>query len=280
MVAELFKPSDNYAEFSADFAGLREGIAIVDEGRNIDGEIVNGSYSTLAPKIRPSFWRCARYHPLFRFAVKLALVPALVAFPLGVIGDTLEKAGGRGIATFGAVLTFLGGLSTLAAIAAGVFVWRVWKRMAVFFENGLLTPGIVVSSEPLRVAVMACMSRGWGQPCWGIRRLDLEKLPAHPHEPGTRVPFVSNFEPGELPDRWAGFNPDPISYGTGRRDRLDACVAKLGAEEFDRLARCIERGLVPNGDDRIVLVDDRLNVLETITRDQPGSAREATTPGA
>ncbi len=257
----------------------RVALEILDARPQIDGEIVNNSYSTLAPKIRASFWRYVRYDEVFRFAVLLALALALVAFVLGGIGDTLEKSGGRGLATFGSVLVFLGGLSTLAAIAAGVLVWKVWKRLAVIFENGLLTPGIVLSSDPLRVAVMACMSHGQGQPCWGIRRLDLDKLPAHPHGPGTRVPFVSIFEPGELPDRWAGFNPCPISYGTGRKDRLDACVAKLGALEFDRLARCIERSLVPDGDDRIVLVDERLNVLETITHKLHGSARKAPTPG-
>jgi hypothetical protein len=258
----------------------RTALEIREEGPHIDGKIVNNSYSTLAPNIRASFWRCARYNPLFRFAVQLALVPALVAFVLGGIGDTLEKSGGRGLATLGNVLVFLAGLSTLAAIAAGAFLWSVWTRMAVFFENGLLTPGIVLSSDPLRVAVMACMSHGRGQPCWGIRRLDLEKLPAHPHEPGTRVPFVSNFEPSELPDRWAGFNPYPISYGAGRKDQIEACVAKLGAEEFDRLARCIERGLVPDRDDRIVLVDERLNVLETITHELLGSVRNAVAGGA
>jgi hypothetical protein len=138
--------------------------------------------------------------------------------------------------------------------------------MSMYFENGLLTPGIVVSSEPLRVAVMACMSHGAGQRCWGIRRLDLDKLPAHPHDLGTRVPFVSIFESGERPDRWADFKPDPISYGTGRKGQLEACIAKLGDEEFERLANCIERGLVPDRDDRIALVDERLNLLETINR--------------
>ena len=250
-----------------------------DAGPQIDGKIVNNSYSTLAPKIRASFWRYARYDQMFRFAVQLALAPALVAFVLSGIGDTLEKSGGRGLATFGSVLVFLGGLSTLAAIAAGVLVWRVWKRLAMIFENGLLTPGIVLSSDPLRVAVMACMSHGRGQPCWGIRMLDLDKLPAHPHGPGTRVPFVSFFERGELPDRWAGFNPCPISYATGRNDRLEACVAKLGALEFDRLACCIERSLVPDGDDRIVLVDERLNVLDTITHKLRASPRKAPTAG-
>jgi Uncharacterized protein conserved in bacteria (DUF2314)/Protein of unknown function (DUF3239) len=250
-----------------------------DAAPQIDGKIVNNSYSTLAPKIRASFWRYVRYDQDFRFALQLALALALVGVVLGGIGDTLEKSGVRGLATFGSVLVFLGGLSTLAAIAVGVLVWKVWKRLAVIFENGLLTPGIVLSSDPLRVAVMACMSHGGGQPCWGIRRLDLDKLPAHPHGPGTRVPFVSVFEPGALPDRWAGFNPCPISYGTGRKDRLEACVAKLGTLEFDRLARCIERSLVPDGDDRIVLVDERLNVLETITHKLRGSARKAPTAG-
>jgi hypothetical protein len=56
-------------------------------------------------------------------------------------------------------------------------------------------------------------------------------------------------------------------------------VAKLGALEFDRLARCIERSLVPDGDDRIVLVDERLNALDTITHKLHGSARKAPTAG-
>jgi hypothetical protein len=251
----------------------RPDLELLDEGPHIDSKIINNSYSTCSPKIRPSFWRFVRYHPLFRFAVKLALVPAVVGIVLAGIGDTLEKAGGRGLATFGGVLTFLGGLSILAAIAAGAFLRRIWKSMAMYFENGLLTPGIVVSSEPLRVAVMACMSHGGGQPCWGIRKLDLDELPAHPHDLGTRVPFVSIFEPGERPDRWADFKPDPISYGTGRNGRLDVCVAKLGDEEFERLANCIERGLVPDRDDSIALVDEQLNLLETINRKQPGSGQ-------
>ena len=252
-----------------------------DAGPQIDGKIVNNSYSTLAPKIHASFWRYVRYDQDFRFAVQLTLALALVSFVLGGIGDTLEKSGGRGLAIFGSVL-----VCSWAACrywrrsAAGVLVWRVWKLLGRdLFENGLLTPGIVLSSDPLRVAVMACMSHGRGPPCWGIRGLDLDKLPAHPHGPGTRVPFVSIFEPGELPDRWAGFNPCPISYGTGRKDTLEACVAKLGAVEFDRLARCIERSLVPDGDDRIVLVDERLNVLDTITHKLHGSARKAPTAG-
>ena len=76
------------------------------------------------------------------------------------------------------------------------------------------------------------MSHGLGQPCWGIRRLDLEELPVQPHEPGTRIPFVSTFEYGDRPGRWDGFNAYPISYGTGDEGQIDACVAKLGAEEL------------------------------------------------
>jgi Protein of unknown function (DUF3239) len=110
---------------------------------------------------------------------------------------------------------------------------------------------------------MANMAHGFGEPCWGIQRLVLSELPAHAHEPGKRVPFVSIFQPGDQPGRWADFYPVPISSGTGDEEQLEACTAKLGNTEFDRVAECIGRGLVPDREDEISLVYENLQHLAT-----------------
>lgn len=232
----------------------------------IDGRIINASYSTCAPGIRPSFFRYVRHDSLFKLLLTVAFVLFLVGVGFGGAGEALEASTNRVLAGLGSALMFAGGLVVLLAVGILFLTRMLWKKTAEFFENGLLTPGIVLSPLPLEVAVMASMNNGAGEACWGIRRLKLSSLPVHSHDTGTRVPFVSTFVAGDRHDRWADFLPTPISYGSGSRKRIERCAEKLGQEDFDKLAECIRHGLVPFVEEEMILVDQHMKRLETISR--------------
>lgn len=236
----------------------------LDSFPEIDSEIVNRSYSTRAPKIRPRFFRWVRYHSEF----KLLFYGALVLLGIGVVlwggGMELSDRLDGPLAGIAKAIGVIGFLMLLLGIGVALLLRWLWKHTAIHFANALLTPGIVISREPLRVAVLANISNGVGKTYHGVRRLDLPALPVHEHEPGTRVPFSTTFREGDHAERWGDFNPEPICFGTGDRKAINECLSRIDGEEFDALELCIRSDRVPASADEILVLDEDFQVLETV----------------
>ena len=246
----------------------------LDDLPEIDGDIVNSSYSTRAPKIQPRFFRWVRYHSEFKLLFYAALVLLVVGFAMWGGGMELGKRLEGALAGVAKVFGVIGFLMLLLGIAVALLLRWLWKHTAIHFANALLTPGIVISRDPLQVAVLANMSTGMGKTYHGVRRLDLPALPVHENEPGTRVPFSTTFLEGDHDGRWGDFNPEPICFGTGDRRRIDECLSRIDNDEFEALETCVRSGWVPESEDEIVLLDENLQMLETVKRRKHSSGGE------
>jgi|GEM_PF-4785796 len=220
------------------------------------GEMLGGAAAPVCPGIEPELLRYACFQPGVRLFVIFNLI--LVSLTIGAFaaGRALHNPGGgwwpgllaAGFYTIGTLV----GLVELLVLLVTVMGYQAAAR---YFKNALLTPGVVVSSNPLAIVVLAPLGNGTGPEYHGLQRLDLRMLPYHDHAPGTRVPCVSAFVPGIGLDRWVCYQPEPIVWGTGNRAKIDQCFDRLGTEDFDRLDACVSKGLLPRDDDELILLD-------------------------
>lgn len=216
------------------------------------GDIVNGSRAACAPRLRMNPLRylwSSILGPFFRgWLVLAALTTAAFALHWWVAG----------------------GLLALPLVAVGLMLgWATW-RMSVVYHNGLLTPGIVVSTNPLEFVAVANMSTGFGPHCWAMCRVDIARLPVHGEAVGTTFPCVSYFNEGEHFERWGKFTPQPLSFGTGNRKRLAAQRAKIGEADFEELQQFLAAGKTPKTTGEMVWLDAGGNVtgVESLAKRQ------------
>jgi Protein of unknown function (DUF3239) len=147
-------------------------------------------------------------------------------------------------------------------IALGLaWMARKWVK---HFRQGLLIPGVVVSSDPLVIVGLADLGKAEENKGkeFGLSRADLWTLPSHPHTVGTRLPCVANFSE-EGRDRFYYFSPYPVCHGTGDAFDLEMCQQRLGEAPFQRLESLIARDLAPEHWNRMVVVDANDEVIET-----------------
>ncbi|MBK8476288.1 MAG: DUF3239 domain-containing protein [Opitutaceae bacterium] len=216
------------------------------------GDIVNGTRAACAPRLRMNPLRYLWFSllgPFFRCWL------VLVAFTTGAF-----------------VLHWwvVGGLLALPVVAVGLLLGLMTWRTSVVYHNGLLTPGIVVSTNPLEFVAVANMSTDFGPHCWAMCRVDIARLPVHGEAVGTTFPCVSFFSEGEELDRWEKFTPQPLSFGTGNRKVLDAQRAKIGESEFTELQQFFAAGKIPKTTDEMVWLDAGGNVtgVESLAKRQ------------
>lgn len=154
----------------------------------------------------------------------------------------------------------VGGLLALPVVALGLLLGLMTWRTSVVYHNGLLTPGLVVSTNPLEFVAVANMSTGFGPHCWAMCRVDIARLPVHGEAVGTTFPCVSFFSEGEELDRWEKFTPQPLSFGTGNRKLLAAQRAKIGEADFEELQQFFVDGKIPKTTGEMVWLDAGGNV--------------------
>jgi hypothetical protein len=130
-----------------------------------------------------------------------------------------------------------------AVIALGmVFVARFLNALKVEkmrFSRGMLLPGVVLSPAPLRLAVLADMSKDPG------RRFDVVAVRDYPScmlEPGLmrghRVPFCALFGAGRAPlaAHWMRFQAEPVSLASCDPAVLREAVSRIPKSEWAALA--------------------------------------------
>lgn len=217
-----------------------------------DGEIVNDSFSTNAPHVQASAWRILRYDREFRAMAGSALVLVLI----------------EGALLAGAVVLFLTGhwiLGSLAALLAlpllktaiivSIYMPKGLMMVKSMYRNALLTPGIVVSANPLRLACLAAMGNGMGGDFWGLKVIETGDIPLHDGRVGEVVPCVSVFESGDEVERWADFTPRPISWGTADPAEVRRCLAKLDQDELKRAKELVAAKRFPAESGELLVLD-------------------------
>jgi hypothetical protein len=217
-----------------------------------DGEIVNGSFSTNAPHVQASSWRILRYDREFRDVVRSALIIVLIEAAL-VGGAVWLFATGHWILGSLAALLALPLLKT--AIVVSVYLPRGLMMVKSMYRNALLTPGIVISANPVRLACLAAMGNGMGGDFWGLKVIETGVIPLHAGKVGEVVPCVSVFDSGEEIERWADFTPRPISWGTADPAEVRRCLAKLDQDELKRAKELVAARRFPAEPGKVLVLD-------------------------
>ncbi|SIN78347.1 Protein of unknown function [Singulisphaera sp. GP187] len=230
------------------------------------GEELGGAAANVCPGFDPEPLRFLFYQPALRILISFGAVVALLVAGAFAAGYALRVPGGGWWPGLLASLFYGIGILLTPILLIDLLLLVVgYGPTARYFKNALLTPGVVVSSKPLTIVILGPLGNGQGPNYHGLQRIDLRSLPFHAHTPGTRIPFVSAFHRGEGLDRWLAFSPEPICWGTGRRELIDRCFQRLGTEDFDRLDNCIANGLVPRDDDELILLDEHDRKLATFS---------------
>lgn len=239
---------------------------VPEEDHPYAGEELGGASAPICAGFDPEPLRFMIYEPAMRILLIFGAVVVLLTAGAFWAGFTLRVPGGGWWPGWLALPFYgLGVLLGLVLLLDLLFLAVGYGPSARYYKNALLTPGVIISAKPLSVVVLAPLGNGQGPSYQGLRRLDLKLLPYHPRTPGTRIPLVSSFYPAEGLDRWLLFHPQPISWGTGRRDLINRCFDRMGTEDFDRLEALVARGLVPSNDDELILLDGNGQKLETFS---------------
>ena len=252
---------------NSDFDGSEDvyGEGAPGESHPFRGEEVGGATASICAGFAPEPLRFVCYQPAMKILGIFGIIVAVLMVGSFAAGYAIRIPGG-----------LWPGLMAFLFYAVGIVLAIIWLLDLAFFimfyasaahqfKNSLLTPGVVVSEKPLAVVGLAPLGNGSGTSYSGLQRLELSGLPYHPHTSGTRLPLVSCFQPAEGLDRWLSFVPEPISWGTGRKANIDQCFARLGTEDFERLEACIRKGLVPENDDELILLDENDNKLQSFS---------------
>ena len=98
------------------------------------------------------------------------------------------------------------------------------------YEYGLLCGAVIVSENPLQIAVMAEVQFVKYAPvCWGVKCFTVNELPLHTIAKGERVPCAVMFgEPMPFAGVWSEMEPQPVCWATA-----DTAVLQKAASDID-----------------------------------------------
>lgn len=222
------------------------------------------TWADLSPGLDPEPLRFVYHEPTLRRHARGALAVGLVSLG-SFIGCALLRSAESNwyeplpLHLFGTVCGFL----TIVAVATVV---EAYRPLAYLFRNALLTPGVVLPGEPLSIAVLASLGNGRGPEVEGLRRIVLRSpLPERDRAPGTRIPVVSTFQRGRGLDRWVTFRSTPIAWGTGRDRDVEQCLERLEPTDFKRLEALVARGVVPEDEDELIILDRNAGRIERVS---------------
>lgn len=222
------------------------------------------TWADLSPGLDPEPLRFLFHEPILRRLTLLALTVGLVSLG-SFIGCFLLRSPEANwyeplpLHLFGTVCAFL-------TIVAASIVVESYRVLAYLFRHALLTPGVVLPGEPLAVAVLASLGNGRGPEVEGLRRIVLRSpLPDRDRVAGTRIPVVSRFQRGRGLDRWVVFRSTPIAWGTGDDREIERCIELLDPTDFKRLEALVARGVVPEDEDELVILDRKAGRIERVS---------------
>jgi hypothetical protein len=196
----------------------------------IDGDIINGTFSCRAPKIRLEPVRF-----MFRSGTSLFLLKVFLFFAVvgGLVFILWSKIAG--------VILFL------PALLIAFLLWRLIGLRATEFQNAVLCPGIVIAENPPTVLVLANLtSDGSPDPVWGVKSESSKSLKPFKAIIGNRIPCAAGFLGDGLEGSWDDMVVNPLSSGTGDKAKLSEALARLDDEtEWGVLEGAIERKMIP-----------------------------------
>ncbi len=124
--------------------------------------------------------------------------------------------------------------------AALLLVWNIlyWVRVREHFWNGCANPGVVVSVDPLLIAVLTDLTQGVGSyPALKLIAARIRHIEKGPPRIGDRVATVALYTAtfDEKIPHWVDFDPYPAQYATGDSTRISALMETFTTEDWAEL---------------------------------------------
>ncbi len=116
--------------------------------------------------------------------------------------------------------------------------WLYWQRVRDHFRCGCANPAMLVSMEPMRIAVATDLSMGVGQyPVIKIIDKSLATVCGQSPQSGCLLPMVSLYRrsPDEDLPHWVDFDPRPIDCATGDVQQMQRLMSTFTNEDWDEL---------------------------------------------
>jgi hypothetical protein len=115
--------------------------------------------------------------------------------------------------------------------------WLYWQRVSDHFRHGCANPAIILSLQPMRIAVSTDLTKGVGN--YPVIKIIQKSLPtACGQQPrvGTLLATVSLYFPSsEEEPHWSDFDPRPIDCATGDLDAMQRVMSGMDANDWNEL---------------------------------------------
>lgn len=185
-----------------------------------EGRFTNFTRATRAMNTAPDPEHIAQYdeyeagrNPLQFVAMGVSLVLLALAVYWATTGHWIPGSLGLLGAAFAALLARSFGKATV--------------NKAIAYQNGLLIPGVIVSTSPIEVVAMADMSAAEDVPSrYGCVKFTAKALPNHIIREGQQVPCVALFGMATGGYR-SYFQPRPVAWGWSSADTIAQAIEAI-----------------------------------------------------
>jgi hypothetical protein len=125
-------------------------------------------------------------------------------------------------------------------IVAGLLLcWNLlyWQRVREHFRNGCACPAVIVSMEPMLIAVATDLSKGDGEyPAIKIIEKSLPTVCGQIPQAGSQLATVALYDSSSyhIP-YWADFDPRPVECATGELDVIERVMKTFARKDWNEL---------------------------------------------
>jgi len=119
-----------------------------------------------------------------------------------------------------------------------------WLRVCEHFRSGCANPGMVVSLNPMLIAVHTDLTKGYGSyPAIKIFRKNLSTIAGQVPQVGSRVATVALYSPGmnENSPHWANFDPRPVDCATENIAVIHGVMSTFSFEDWQELSHAVSQ---------------------------------------
>ncbi|MFY8073681.1 MAG: DUF3239 domain-containing protein [Pirellula sp.] len=148
------------------------------------------------------------------------------------------------LAIFTLLSIFLHWVFWIPAVLLLVMNLLYWRRVSDHFHHGCANPGVVLSLEPMLIAVATDLTMGDGQyPVIKIIEKKLASICGNPPKVGSIVPTVALYQPSMKPDQthWADFDPRPVDCATSDLGEIKRVIESFTPEDLKELHSWIQQ---------------------------------------
>lgn len=131
---------------------------------------------------------------------------------------------------------------TLGALLL-VMNWLYWRRVGEHFRYGCTCPAMIVSSDPMLIAVSTDLTKGLGQyPVIKIIEKPLRTACGQLPQVGRELPAIAlySLSGDELP-HWRDFDPRPIDCASGDLEAIQRVMSTIAEVEWNELRTWLEQ---------------------------------------